>query len=115
MGGYCTNPGFNELGRGLVKPEWDNQAKEAKRRTDLPALRREDLNPAFAQKIDELIYSAVTHLSWMLAWPRVVQAIRNDVVGQVPSDIMFHNPPPVPQLGAKKSIILSSSFIDPSH
>lgn len=97
---YCTNAGYNKLGRGLVTPEWDDQAKQAKSRKDLPTLDRSSINPVLAEKIDQLIEASLSHLRWTLTWPDVVQAIRDEMVGLVPSDVSWHNPPPMPQLGA---------------
>merc|ERR1712032_498684 len=97
--GYCTNEGFNKLGRGLVLLNWDAKAHESESRADLPELRRGDLIPDFATKIDELIDAVVNHLDWILTWPVVVQAIRSAEVGEMASDLTYHNPAPVPDIG----------------
>jgi len=99
LASYCTKTGFDKLGQGLVTPAWDKKAKVAKSREELPALVRTDLNPELLKKVDQLTSAAVRHLRWTLIWPDVVQAIRNEAVGEVPSDIAWHNKAPIPVLG----------------
>jgi len=96
---YCSVDGFNKLGQGLVTPTWDKQAKVAKSRKELPALTRADFNPVLLSKVDQLMTAAVRHLRFVLIWPDVVQAIRNEAIGEVPSDIAWHNKVPIPALG----------------
>jgi hypothetical protein len=96
--GYCNNDGFNKLGQGMVTPEWDKQAKDSLSRTKLPALDRSGFSPALAEKVDQLIEAAIKHIEWTLIWPDVVQAIRDEMVGSVPSDLAYHNPVPIPEL-----------------
>lgn len=93
MKNYCSIEGFNKLGQGLVTPKWDQKAKGSASRGALPAMGRDDINPAFAEKIDTLVEVAVRHLRWLLVWPDVVQAIRDENVGEVPSDVQWHNLP----------------------
>ncbi|CAE8608588.1 unnamed protein product [Polarella glacialis] len=97
---YCSNPGYSKLGQGLVSPSWHAEARAtASSRATLPALTRYDLNPALATKVDELVESAVTYLQWFLEWPRVVQAIRDERIGRLPSDVAWRVRLPVPTLG----------------
>ncbi|CAE8602267.1 unnamed protein product [Polarella glacialis] len=97
---YCSNPGYSKLGQGLVSPSWHAEARAtASSRATLPALTRSDLNPALATKVDELVESAVTYLQWFLEWPRVVQAIRDERIGRLPSDVAWRVRLPVPPLG----------------
>jgi len=86
---YCENEDFEQLGRGMVIPSWDVEAREAESRAKLPFLEKKDLNPAFAAKIDELIRAATRHLEWVLLWPEVVQAIRSASAGLAPSDVTW--------------------------
>jgi len=82
---YCTSE-CEALGAGLVLPAWDAKASGARTRAALPPLLKSDLQPAIAAKIDTLIGSAFAHLEWLLRWPSVVQAVRSDTLGSLPSD-----------------------------
>jgi len=95
---YCSNEGFSKLGRGLVRPEWDAEAKKAKKRSELPGLAKADLQPAMAQRLEDLVNTAVRHLEWVLTWPDVVQAVRDENVGLLPSDVSWREPDAVPKL-----------------
>jgi hypothetical protein len=93
-GRVCKHPGLERycngeceaLGAGLVLPAWDAKAAGARTRKALPPLLKSDLQPAMAAKIDALIGSALAHLDWLLSWPSVVQAVRSDTLGSLPSD-----------------------------
>lgn len=97
--GYCSNGAFNKLGQGMITPEWDDRARESPTRAQLPPLDRDGFNNVFVKKVDQLIEAAVRHTRWTLTWPDVVQAIRDEKLGSVPSDIAYLDPLPVPQLG----------------
>jgi len=97
---YCSNDGFSKLGRGLVLPAWDAKAQKAKKRSELPKLTKDDLQPAMATKLDGLVDTALKHLQWVLIWPDVVQAVRDENVGLLPSDMSWREPDIVPKLGA---------------
>lgn len=101
LANYCDNEDFQKLGSGLVTPEWDKKAKDAKSRTELPALTRDDINPALAKKIDMLVDGAIVHMRWILTWPDVVQAIRNERMNLVASDAMYYDPAAVPKLNVE--------------
>merc|ERR1712129_71636 len=73
-------------------------AKDSPSRANLPALDRSGFSPALAEKVDQLIEAAIKHIEWTLIWPDVVQAIRDEMVGSVPSDLAYHNPVPIPEL-----------------
>jgi len=89
LSSYCENADFEKLGQGMVLPSWDEEAREAKSRANLPSLEKKHLNQAVAAKIDELIQSVTRHVEWVLLWPDVVQAIRSANVGLTPSDVTW--------------------------
>jgi len=75
--------------QGMVKEAWDTKAQAVKTRKELPPLTNDDLTPAFKAKVDSLIETAKSHLSWTAAWPAVAQAIRTVPMGQVRTDIQY--------------------------
>merc|ERR1719210_3193249 len=89
VGKPCKGKFCVAAAQGMVTEVWDNKGQEAKTRKELPPLTQGDLNPAFKAKVDSLIETAKSHLSWTAAWPAVAQAIRTVPMGQVRTDIQY--------------------------
>jgi hypothetical protein len=86
---YATVETYDKKGLGMVTPEYTKKNADVASRAELPPVTKEDMNPAMAEMLEELIQTSLDHLEWTLAWPDVVQAVRDINVGLFVSDVQF--------------------------
>jgi len=84
---YKTVNTFSKLGLGMVAASYTATNRHVRSRAELPTVTRDDMNPAMAKKLDDLIQTVVSQLEWTLLWPGVVQAVRDVNMGNIFSDV----------------------------